>query len=106
MAAPGLATCVGRLGLTSGGNELLLDMDLTEQSKYRGAVPGEIGTGWTANFAQRGILLADFFSAGHLYFTVTATGTNLGNGSVTNFTTGFFFLQLDLEVSERFVYGV
>jgi hypothetical protein len=34
---------------------------------------------------------------------LTTTGANIGNGSTSTFTAGYFFLYLDLDVIQRYV---
>lgn len=105
-AGSGFTAVDGTLGLSSSGNELINDIDLTVNGSYWGDDPMSLGSAWTESFSQGAVEIgADFFTAGHIYFTVTAN-QNLGNGSTSSFSSGYFFLLLDLEVPERYVYGV
>jgi hypothetical protein len=94
----GVAGVTVSLGLTSGGQELLLARNATDllDSRWVGVIPEELGPG-LANLTQGGDPYAGVFDPQQrVYLTVTGTA-NLGNGTTTNLTRGSVQVFLDLE---------
>lgn len=99
--APSMTDLTAKLGTTSGGDEILKDTSILTQFSYVGDADAQLGAGWTG----QGVVPLGYGTAGHLYLTFTATGTNLGTGSASHLTGGDLFVELELELAARFVFG-
>ncbi len=97
---PSLSAAHVKIGSTSGGDEFLLSADILGASGHLyGAVTGDLGVNFTgASFAQ-GAYMGDYENTTSIYATITTVGCNLS--ALTN---GYFFLWLELDVLQRFVF--
>lgn len=99
----GLSSCSMTIGKTSGGATYMASMNLLETQKFRGNASAELGSDLSG--MVNGGYVPDYFATTDIWCNVTTAGMNIGNDTVTNFTAGYFFLILQLEVVQRFVTG-
>lgn len=100
-----ISAVTASVGKTSGGNTYMTGLDVyTNNQVLFGRQAAELGTDLTTNYVQGGYV-PDYFATTDIYVRLAATGGNLGDGTNTLLTTGYFFLILDLDVIQRFVTG-
>jgi len=87
-AYAGLAGTIDlKLGMTSGGNNLLLAADVKTAAVQQGLLDADLGTGMARATAVQGGYLV-WGSNPSIYATLTSGTGNLGNGSATNLSAG------------------
>jgi hypothetical protein len=101
-----------RLGITSGGQELLRDTVVGGASSPCGAANGATIYGTADDYGPLlaamppGGAIIDFLQARPVYATVTRSSGNLGNGTVTSFTNGRLHFYFEYEVEPRYILGI
>jgi hypothetical protein len=110
--AAGTPDVTMRVGLTSGGQELLRDIIVGGASSPCGPANGSTIYGTTDDLgpalanAPLGGTVIDFLQDRPVYVTVTRATGNLGNGTATSFTSGLLFFYFEYEVEPRYINGI
>lgn len=85
-----------KIGITNGGDELLVSTDVGT-IKQIGTDTSHLGSLLTGSTNAQGGVVIDWTNESAIYATLTSASGNLGNGTVTNLTTGSIDLILEMD---------